>query len=723
MRGLAKAIRIGLGTAMIMSLASVTLVPTAAAAKDLSARLPRQPLLPAVMAVSGSHLLVRADITYRLSHDSGKTWTVANLPCPDSDPRECFSDGRLGRVSNGIVTSYSSQLNRVDAYSLTTNASVGTPYTFAPGESIVDQLGPLVLTQTWPSNTAQIHSLLDGSHRDVALPALSIAALLPDGSVVYSSGASEQWYRLRPDGSSTLVLSVSPSASDRMFTGNLMAYTSAKKLCVLNLDTGATSCRTLPAKPFGPQAFNAAGVLISTTKTSYLWYPLKAGTLRAPVSYHTLVRSKGERDEQRSGESGAVVTTKSTTLTKLYLFRADGKMTTRTLSWATRPVVPRTLALTGNALLGGTDSRDSAKAWVRTVTKTTLSGAKKFPTMAQVGASGSRWATTGGKLRIYDQGRLKVTRNASESDQLAFSGPYLLARPLCRAAPLQTDDDCWVPSVLLSAAGKHITTSPVTEDIFGELRVVRTGDGTVKSRTAQITNFVHPAAAPIEITLPDLGSEGYYTDVRLWGDTVAATAWPSASAQPYPIVINYRLGQTFTGDLGQQLKALGDGYVVSVAWNGTTIHVWDFVHNTTSALAASAGPVAVAGARLAYVASGTLRVTSLSGVSTSAPRILGAVIRKTSSRTWVMDVDLTKATKAGRVEIRNQAGTLVRSLTVRSSVTGSLRKLTWNGRAANGKKVPAGLYTARLLVNAADGTGTVTDVYGAGTALAEFRIG
>jgi flagellar hook assembly protein FlgD len=73
---------------------------------------------------------------------------------------------------------------------------------------------------------------------------------------------------------------------------------------------------------------------------------------------------------------------------------------------------------------------------------------------------------------------------------------------------------------------------------------------------------------------------------------------------------------------------------------------------------------------------------------------------------------LTKGVRSGRLEIRNSAGKLFRSLAVKASKNGSLRGITWNGRDQAGKRVPAGSYTYSLTNRAADGTGAIRLVDG-----------
>jgi flagellar hook assembly protein FlgD len=115
---------------------------------------------------------------------------------------------------------------------------------------------------------------------------------------------------------------------------------------------------------------------------------------------------------------------------------------------------------------------------------------------------------------------------------------------------------------------------------------------------------------------------------------------------------------------------------------------------------------------VAFVKGGSLVIKTVAGPDRSGPRVLGVVAPTALKGTWKVAIDLTKAVRSGRLEIRNGAGKLIRSLTVKASKDGSLRGITWNGRDKSGRRVAAGSYSYSLASRATDGTGTVRLVDG-----------
>ncbi|MCE1173023.1 MAG: hypothetical protein LWW77_00240 [Propionibacteriales bacterium] len=729
MRGLAKAVRIGLGTLATLALCSTSLVPTAVA-KDLTTPLPRQPLMPVVVAVSGPHILMRAERSFRITHDSGKTWAVANVPCP-SYPDYCYPTSEVsdaGRVSGGIIITDTPTLKRYDAYSLIADAPVGSSYTLQSGESVISKAGGLLLLQAWPSRTYSVRSLLDGSVRDIALPAESYPSLLGDGSVIYLNPDTQRWYRVRPDGNS---LELTSASANGELSGNLVAYVTGAKVCVLNLDTAATTCRGISGKFFFIRAFNASGVLIDTTKNSYVWYPLSGGKLGAPHNYAKLMRAKGIHYDQEDGENGAVVTVKSTPAVRMYLFKANGKVTIRKIPWATRAAVPASLALTPTSVVGGGATTDfSIRNWIRPVTST-IGAARTLPGSSGVAASGARLATfdqASGRMTIYDRGIKTATgKDWGDRGSQVFSGANIFDRSSCRDHVLVMDEDCESTSMLHNAKGKQLTlpgaaSGMVMEDIFGDLGVLRTGDTTVSSRTLTVLNVIHPSQPNYAIELPDPGTGGFYTDVRLWGDWVAASLRPATDGEEYPVVVNYRTGAVYTGPVKSRVVALSDGFVVSRLPHSSTLSVWNFLTGTSTQLASTARIAAVDGPRLVYVASGKLVLTTVADTGRTAPRVLSVVTSKSGSRTWKLAIDVTKKLAAGTVSVTNSSGVVVARIKVGKTKANSLRGITWNGKTTSGAKAPAGRYTFRLNAAAADGSGSVGDVYGGGDPIAAVTI-
>ena len=108
-------------------------------------------------------------------------------------------------------------------------------------------------------------------------------------------------------------------------------------------------------------------------------------------------------------------------------------------------------------------------------------------------------------------------------------------------------------------------------------------------------------------------------------------------------------------------------------------------------------------------------------MGTSAPRLLGVLakstFRATGTSTFTQQVDASKGLSPGVLEIRNSAGVLVRTLTSSGTSQGALRgSLTWDGRNSAGSLVPAGVYRMTLKAQAIDGSGSLTDVTGQGSA-------
>jgi hypothetical protein len=111
-------------------------------------------------------------------------------------------------------------------------------------------------------------------------------------------------------------------------------------------------------------------------------------------------------------------------------------------------------------------------------------------------------------------------------------------------------------------------------------------------------------------------------------------------------------------------------------------------------------------------------IFAAAGLPSAAPRLLGVLAPSSfaAGKKWKPQFDLTKAVGAGTIQIKNAAGAVVRTLPTKASSLGSLRGITWNGRDAAGKKVPAGVYTWTLSVAASDGSGTAVPVDGAAQA-------
>jgi hypothetical protein len=214
---------------------------------------------------------------------------------------------------------------------------------------------------------------------------------------------------------------------------------------------------------------------------------------------------------------------------------------------------------------------------------------------------------------VYTAGKLVKTFSGSEETSgLTFAGSYLLGRPSCRKAPLQTDDDCDAPARLYTRSGTSLAVPVGTEDAHGSLLVYRGGDHTVSSTTFVVRNFRDATVAPITITLPSPGAGGYYTDVRIRGDWIGATQH-LANGTVYPVLANYRTSTVTVGTTSGRLLELGSGIVVSALAHSTTLQVWQPATGATATIKAASSVVAVDGTRVVYVQSGRLVVARFAG--------------------------------------------------------------------------------------------------------------
>jgi hypothetical protein len=183
-------------------------------------------------------------------------------------------------------------------------------------------------------------------------------------------------------------------------------------------------------------------------------------------------------------------------------------------------------------------------------------------------------------------------------------------------------------------------------------------------------------------------------------------------------VYNYRTGQLRVSPSSATLTALGDGFAVINTFradNDRQLQVWNLATGAMTTLSSVSRVTATDGSRVAYLSGdpfnrftkARLTVTSFASLARTAPRTLGMVAPGTWKKSWHLDIDLTKAVRAGRLELRDAGGQLIRSLKVPASRDGSIRNIRWDGKDSGGRLVAAGTYTYRLTSVAADGTGGV----------------
>lgn len=610
------------------SAAEPAALPAAITPRTVSTRLPKEALPVNVLAISGKNVLVKGDATYRVSHDSGRTWTTAAFPCLNPDGCNPDTSWRFGRVADGVLINYSADVNRLDAYSLIDNATVGSPYVLPSTQTVVDLTGGRVLLNDSATHSLVVRSLLDGSTRTVSGPDPNVESfLLADGSVLaFADGSGRAWQRIAPDGSATTVFTAAVGTGDILLSGSLASFSNAQasapgkkphRYCVVDLLTGAKSCRTGVAKNEQQYALSDKGLLLGRylNRTQQLyWLAYADGKLAKPKKVATV--KAWDFDDSYGAENATPLVATWTDSTTSLLRPKGGSVTKLKLAWAVRPVLPGELALGSSTIVGAVDTHSTGLTWTRSLSATKIGAQKRLGVTGRVAATGSRIALAerdSGKIRFFASGRLVGKANQPEtSGGYTFSGGYLLSRPGCRLAPPTEDDDCYSAALLYTATGGHRATPRFTEDISGQLRAVRGGDGSIASRTLKVSNFVRSGQPSFTVELPDPGAGGYYTDIHLWGDWIGATQH-LADGTTHPVVVDFRTGEVRTAPEDAHLFDLGKGIAVSALAHSTTLQVWQFTTGATWTVAASSTVVAVDGTRLAYLEGGKLVVADYAG--------------------------------------------------------------------------------------------------------------
>jgi len=704
---------IGVAAVTVFSLLASPAAPAQARTLPRSVAVPMKAINVLPVAVSGPHILVQVGGgTFRLSHDSGKTWKTAKGYCSDLSSDGCaYWSGSepsepVGRVLNGVVAHVeviSFHVWELRAYSLRTGSVVGTPYRWTDDERIVDMLGAQVLIAK--AGTYTVRSLVDGSTWTV--PQSDRYApnyLLADGSVIATpqgESASMPRQRITWDGSVAAFL---PANTHRVVAGSSVAYRPAPgTLCVVSATALTPSCRSgLPTGTDTIAQLSPFGILTAGTRP--LWLPISHGRLNAPVPVKLKAPKYPEAHTFQAALSlenaYPVIAQKNSSGTRLLQVKANGKLTVRRLTWAR-----------------AWDHEDFTSWVVLTSKKVFLS--------ADTIASGTRSATLRNeRLTVSDHGTTTGRVKASpDATLLAMSGPQvLLNQNPCAGQGLGDPNPCAVPSEVYRSDGTKLATVEA-DDIFGDLAVIRDG-----SRGAgRVVRYQGTQPTVASFTLPDPGQYGSYDGLSLWGDWVAGT-FNDGSGSYHAVAYNYRTGQLKLAPNETMLGVLGDGFAVISGHDSTRI--WKLVDGTTKSLT-WATRVTTDGSRIAYqksdpdnyLAPARIVAVDLSSLSMTHPRVLGAVAPAKWKKGWKLAIDLTKPVRAGLLEIRNAAGELVRSVKVAASSDGALRNIRWDGRDGSGHKVPAGTYSYRLTSRATDGSGVTQSADGSTGALGSVLVG
>lgn len=698
---------IGIAAALACSLVSIPAQVAHAAPASRSVALARAPQLVTPIAVSGTRVLVQADGTFRLSNNSGKTWRTAHVYCPDrSSCDPTMYPSMVGRVSGGIVAFYHHGLpGTVSAYSLESNAVVGRPYKLTREESVQDLNGAFVLLHSESSGAMSVRSLVDQSVRQLpGTAAYELGQLLSDGSViVHNNDSPAVWDRIDTNGSVSPFISSLSRAP--VVSGSMVAYPSGDgSLCLTSPATALAECRS-GLGSFSIAQVSARGVLIQHDKRAR-WLPITNGRLGAPSPVKATLTGANYQHAVSVEKAYPVIAQKTSTGIRMLTLRSGGRLGVHHLGWARSSVLPPALQLTPTTVLSSDSS--FTKSWYRNAVSS-LGASRAVATSGEVQASGARWAVSGSALVLYDRGR-KDRQLGIDGTALKVSGTHLLVAPSCHPALSDPDPTCPTPEIY-DISGRRLATI-AAQDIFGDLAVV--SDGPLGA--ARVVRYPAPAETIASFNLPDPGVYGRYADLQLWGDWVAGTR--DEATDRHAVVYNYRTGQLRVSPSSATLTALGDGFAVINTFradNDRQLQVWNLATGAMTTLSSVSSVTATDGSRVAYLSGdpfnrftkARLTVASFASLARTAPRTLGVVAPGTWKKSWHVDIDLTKAVRAGRLEFRDAGGQLIRSLKVPASRDGSIRNIRWDGKDSGGRLVAAGTYTYRLTSVAADGTGGV----------------
>lgn len=376
-----------------------------------------------------------------------------------------------------------------------------------------------------------------------------------------------------------------------------------------------------------------------------------------------------------------------------------------------RPVDVDTLSLAPDRVTG-LDDRPSAglddlQAFARPVSDTEIGGETRLtPRAADVGTSAARTLLDGsGKLWISERGAAvgTLTRPKYGVNVGALSGPYYIGRTVAYNQVLRVD-------------GKVMRTGQ-PKYLFGSLALMLTNGSLNRHEVIDLTT-----GEAIRVTVPAKYRPLNFAYAGIWGDWVLGYTELGGNRVPTTVALNYRTGDAF--DRVGYPVAIGDGFAAVYTISSDNLGdryqlaVWRFGTGESEVVPDDDWrAVSTDGShRLAYATSTELVVRQLTGTGTSAPRLLGAIAPDTLNvlpftRSWRLDLDITKAVGPGTLVIRNAAGAAVHTGTAPSTADGSLRGLSWDGRN-NGVDVPVGTYTWNLMAPAADGTGNVVGVDG-----------
>ncbi len=659
------------------------------------------------------------------STDSGATWV------PGPSPYVTWQ-----MAVNGTLVGYESAGDKYTAvvYTVATGAQSSYPL---PGNS-----WPASMNASWMLSGVGGYSAYNFLNGGTSIPlAVPTGATVTAPSAQLTQSGGILWSGTTTEGHSVYAVAASPSAPAPTWISvgdwargaiatptqlvYVLAVGSTLQICSRPLSslTGAPTCSAVMTgvtdtvyaylSNFGSSTVVGLEPLVGVThgkRLAFLWDGAAAVTVQVP-SGSTVEAPPAFGSDVYGASAAYVIVRDSNTVPSLKKVNADGTLS-QGFTYPPHAATGLPYLAIANDRVVGADSRDGASelpVWTRPISSGV--GAETLlpsRTTRGVAASAARTvvATSSG-FAVYDRGALRNTIPGDELRQL--SGPYV-TRPVHNSTAnrldIEADDVNGVP---------RGTFAGTTGSLFGS-EYVTWGNGPywdVSSPLHVVVNDLTGRSAPRLLDLP--AGTSYCKGGSVWGDSLLMACPGKYSV--FNLSTGAEVASLPATNTTDSSMTLGDGYATGL-FNGLS-SLWDFATDSVDLLLDCTGNLVTDGTgHVACTGKGDLTLITPSALATGAPRLLGAMANPTAdfsdaSNTWKIDVDTTKALKAGIVAISRADGTVVRKLATDASPDGSIRG-AWNGLDDSTKPVPPGVYTYKLLVDGADGSGTVTTLDGTG---------
>jgi len=706
---------------MVTGSLSLAAGPATAAPNDVMIPLATTYAAPEVIAAGAHNLLKATDLdtqeTFIASLDGGLTWANANIPGFGPGSTDYATDGHIyfqDLVGDGFVvkrydfaTNSTSQVAQLDAKAVSINATHAVT-----GKGDDGNGNPTSYVSTELA-TGVTHTLASASHHGSmgSEPRLGSGAFALVVNATYGGPVGGTGYidLLPLVGGKRLSAKVA-GLSDASLRGDQVVYLTETKTRTAVCFRSATSWSHSSCKTVRKGTYSAPGASLDVgpgwVTVMRTFYASNAeafvvnGTSR-PTSIAKLKPPAGATVEFAYAAGAAdrpIVRLVTSTGGYVASYRADGAFT-HLVDYLPTTAGIRQLHLTPAAVVAADDrptiSTLGEQVWSRSVTDGVAGKEQLLAPRASgftgLNASDRRTIIRGlSGVALLDGGKF-VRKLPSNSKITTLSGAYYLTGGPGSGEMRRID-------------GTRVLRGPVI-DIFGSLALKSLSHGRYEVVDAS------GRTAVVKGSLPKAVNNGL-TGAKLWGDWVMASGTDSFGGDT-AVVFNYR-DPTRVHVLDGTPQALGDGFVLVDSFG---LLSWNFETGATEALVDGSTnwdrAVTDGSHHAAWVTDTGIEVHQLSGVGATQPLVLGVVAPRSlnnlpTTASWRLEIDATKALAAGALVIKNSAGAVVRTIPVTATKDGSIRGVSWNGRADDGvTPVPVGTYTWELTAPSADGSGNL----------------